>query len=153
MGGAGIRVWAVKRTFILLAAALRAAPDSVWQTFGTKRDGTLRQWTEWDFVPARPSEHKDARRGCRAGSVAPTRRGCGFILLASNVVSAQRALARGEELRTARRKRLRWHVYALSGRMSHTGNALKLRLHAGLAAIRQQVWEVFALPTQATYSG
>ena len=76
-------------------------------------------------------------------------------MLAYNVVSAQRALALGEELSTARLKRLRLWVYDVSGRMSHTGNTLKLRLHAGVEAIRrlQRVWEVFELPTQATYSG
>jgi hypothetical protein len=76
-------------------------------------------------------------------------------LMAYNVISAQRALALGEELRTARLKRLRLHLYTMSGRMSYTGNTLKLRLQAGLEAIRrlQRVWKVFALPTQATYSG
>lgn len=78
-----------------------------------------------------------------------------IVLLAYNVVSAQRALALGEELRPARLKRLRLWVYGLSGRMSYTGNTLKLRLHASVEAIArlQRVWEVFALPTQATYSG
>ena len=78
-----------------------------------------------------------------------------FVLLAYNVVSAQRALALGGELRTARLKRLRLWVYGLSGRMSYTGHTLRLRLHGGVEAIRrlQRIWEVFALPTQATYSG
>jgi hypothetical protein len=78
-----------------------------------------------------------------------------LVLLAYNVVSVQRALALGDDLRTARLKRLRLWVYGLSGRMSYTGNTLKLRLHASVAAIRQlqRVWKVFALPTQATYSG
>ena len=46
-------------------------------------------------------------------------------------------------------------MYGLSGRMSYTGNTLRLRLHGGVEAIRrlQRIWEVFALPTQATYSG
>ena len=78
-----------------------------------------------------------------------------LVLLAYNVVSVQRALALGDDLRSARLKRLRLWVYALSGRMSYTGNTLKLRLHASVEAIQrlQRVWEVFALPTHATYSG
>ena len=78
-----------------------------------------------------------------------------LVLLAYNVVSAQRALAWGEDLRPARLKRLRLWVYGLSGRMSYTGNTLRLRLHASVEAIArlQRVWAVFALPTQATYSG
>ena len=78
-----------------------------------------------------------------------------LVTMAYNVVSAQRALALGEEFQSARLKRLRLWVYGLSGRMSYTGNTLRLRLHAGAEAIRrlQRVWEVFVLPTQATYSG
>jgi hypothetical protein len=78
-----------------------------------------------------------------------------LVTLAYNVVSAQRALALGEELGTARLKRLRLWVYNVGGRMSHTGNTLRLRLHAGMDAMRrlERVWKVFALPTQATYSG
>jgi hypothetical protein len=215
-GAIGFAVSAVQSA--PLAAAVRAVPETQWRTFGTERDGTLRQWAEVDFVPALPSEHKDARPlryvglrlvkaqgelfadGSRyhdhavithrelpgdelltwhrqkAGTIEPVhdevkndlggaRLPSGkfganaawlrMILLAYNVVSAQRALALGEELRTARLKRLRLRVYALSGRMSYTGNTLKLRLHAGREAIRrlQRVWEVFVLPTQATYSG
>ena len=78
-----------------------------------------------------------------------------FVLLAYNVVSAQRVLALGEDLRPARLKRLRLWVYGLSGRMSYTGNTLRLRMHASVETIArlQRVWDVFALPTQATYSG
>ena len=74
---------------------------------------------------------------------------------AHNVVSAQRALALGEELGATRLKRLRLWVYDVSGRMSYSGNTLRLWLHAGVEAIGrlQRVWEGFALPTQATYSG
>jgi hypothetical protein len=201
-----------------LAAALRAVGEAQWQTFGTERDGTLRQWAEVDFVPGLPSEHKDARPlryvglrlvkaqgelfadGSRyhyhavitnrdlpgdellrwhrqkagtiehvhdevkndlgggrlpSGKFGANAAWLRFVLIAYNVVSAQRALALGDELQTARLKRLRLWVYALSGRMSYTGNTLKLRLHAGVAAIQrlQRIWEVFELPTQATYSG
>jgi hypothetical protein len=78
-----------------------------------------------------------------------------LVTLAYNVIRAQRALALGAELGTARLQRLRLWVYDVSGRMSHTGNTLRLRLHASVEAMHrlERVWEVFALPTQATYSG
>lgn len=201
-----------------LAAALRAVPETQWQSFGTERDGTVRQCAEVDFVPGLPSEHKDAQPlryvglrlvkaqgelfadgsrihyhavvtnrdlpgaellhwhrqkagtiehvhdevkndlgGARlpSGKLGANAAWLRIVTLAYNVVSAQRALALGEELGTARLKRLRLWVYDVSGRMSHTGNTLRLRLHAGVEAIGrwQRVWEVFALPTQATYSG
>jgi hypothetical protein len=201
-----------------LAAALRAVPEPQWQTFGTERDGTVRQCAAVDFVPGLPSEHKDtqplryvglrlvkaqgelfadgsryhyhavltnralpgaellqwhrqkagtiehvhdevknALGGARlpSGKFGANAAWLRLVTLAYNVVSAQRALALGEELGTARLKRLRLWVYDVSGRMSHTGNTLRLRLQAGVEALGrlQRVWEVFALPTQATYSG
>lgn len=215
-GAIGFAVSAVQTE--ALAAALRAVGDGQWQTFGTESDGTLRQWAELDFVPALPSEHKDAKPlryvglrlvkaqgelfadgsrnhyhavitnrdlpgaellrwhrqkagtiehvhdevkndlgGARlpSGKFGANAAWLRLVLLAYNVVSAQRALAFGEELRTARLKRLRLWVYGVSGRMNYTGKTLKLRLHAGAEAIQrwQRVWEVFALPTQASYSG
>jgi hypothetical protein len=201
-----------------LAAALRAVPETQWQTFGTENDGTVRQWAEVDFVPGLPSEHKAAKPlryvglrlvkaqgelfadgsrthyhavitnralpgaellhwhrqkagtiehvhdevkndlgGARlpSGKFGANAAWLRLVTLAYNVVSAQRALALGEELGTARLKRLRLWVYHVSGRMSHTGNTRRLRLHAGVEAMGrlQRVWAVFALPTQATYSG
>jgi hypothetical protein len=44
-----------------LAAAARAVREPDWHTFGKETDGTVRQWAELDYVPALPTEHKDAR--------------------------------------------------------------------------------------------
>jgi len=44
-----------------LAAAAQAVRESDWHTFGQDKDGTLRQTAELDYVPALPSEHKDAQ--------------------------------------------------------------------------------------------
>ena len=78
-----------------------------------------------------------------------------IALLAYNVISALRGLGLEGELRTAKLKKLRLLVLGLCGRMNRTGNRLKLRLCASVEAIRrlQRIWEVFALPTQATNTG
>ena len=44
-----------------LVAAAQAVRDSDWHTFGADADGTVRQTAELDYVPALPSEHKNAR--------------------------------------------------------------------------------------------
>lgn len=44
-----------------LAAAAQAVRESDWRTFGKDTDGTLRQTAELDYVPALPTENKDAR--------------------------------------------------------------------------------------------
>ncbi len=44
----------------LKAASSRTTEES-WHVFGQDADGTLRQWAELDYVPRRPSEHKDAK--------------------------------------------------------------------------------------------
>jgi hypothetical protein len=44
-----------------LAAAAQAVRESDWRTFGKDADGTLRQTAELDYVPALPTEDKDAR--------------------------------------------------------------------------------------------
>jgi hypothetical protein len=41
-----------------LGKAMKAAPESVWTTFGKESDGTLRQWAEVDFVPGEKVEKK-----------------------------------------------------------------------------------------------
>jgi len=73
-------------------------------------------------------------------------------LLAYNVVSAVRRLALNETERTARLKRFRLLVINLAGRMSRFRCTLRLRLCAPKEAIERmlKIWEVFALPTQAT---
>jgi hypothetical protein len=44
-----------------LAKSLVKLPDSSWKTFATEADGTLRQWTEVDFVPGEAGEKKDSK--------------------------------------------------------------------------------------------
>ena len=44
-----------------LTQALVRVKESAWQTFDKEEDGTLRQWTDLDFVPNDPYEHKDSR--------------------------------------------------------------------------------------------
>jgi len=57
-----------------VAATLRAGGDAQWQTCGTERDGTLRQWAALDLVPGVPSAHKDGWSRCGA-SCLPTAAG------------------------------------------------------------------------------
>lgn len=44
-----------------LSAVVKAVGEKEWETFDTEADGTLRQWTELDFVPSQKSEHKHSR--------------------------------------------------------------------------------------------
>jgi hypothetical protein len=56
-GAIGFAVSAVMSA--ALAAAVAQVPEKQWRTFGTKADGTLRQWAEVDFVPGEATEKKD----------------------------------------------------------------------------------------------
>jgi len=73
-------------------------------------------------------------------------------LMAYNLVSAMRRLALNAAERTVRLKKFRLLVIHLAGRMSRFQNTLRLRFCAAKEAIArvQKIWEVFALPTQAT---
>ena len=75
-----------------------------------------------------------------------------LALMAYNVVSAIRRLALTPEERTVRLKKFRLLVVHLSGRMSRFQCTLRLRFCATKAAIARvlRIWDVFALPTQAT---
>jgi hypothetical protein len=44
-----------------LVEAARAVGEGQWHTLAREQDGTLRQWAELDYVPALPSETKQAR--------------------------------------------------------------------------------------------
>ena len=44
-----------------LARAILQVQESVWKTFATEADGTLRQWAEADFVPGEAGENKDSK--------------------------------------------------------------------------------------------
>ena len=73
-------------------------------------------------------------------------------LLAYNIVSATRRMCLSAADRTVRMKRFRLLVINLAGRMSRFQCTLRLRFCAGKEAIERvlKIWEVFALPTQAT---
>ena len=73
-------------------------------------------------------------------------------LIAYNIVSATRRLCLSEEERTVRLKKFRLLVINLAGRMSRFQCTLRLRFCASKEAIKRvmKIWEVFALPTQAT---
>jgi len=75
-----------------------------------------------------------------------------MALLSYNVASAIKGLCFSPEERTARLKRYRLLLVDLSGRMSRFQCKLRLRFCASAEAIQRvkRVWEVFALPTQAT---
>jgi len=75
-----------------------------------------------------------------------------LALLSYNIASAIKGLCFSPEERTARFKRYRLLLIHLSGRMSRFQCTLRLRFCASPKAIArvQKVWEVFALPTQAT---
>ena len=73
-------------------------------------------------------------------------------LLTYNLASAIKGLCFSPEERTARFKKYRLLIVHLAGRMSRFRCTLRLRFCASKEAIArvQKVWEVFALPTQAT---
>ena len=75
-----------------------------------------------------------------------------LALLTYNIASAIKGLCFSPAERTARFKRYRLLLVHLSGRMSRFRCKLRLRFCASPEAIArvQKVWEVFALPTQAT---
>lgn len=75
-----------------------------------------------------------------------------LALLTYNLVSATRGLCFSPEERTVRMKKFRLMLIHLAGRMNRNNCVMGLRLRACPEAIArmQQVWEVFALPTQAT---
>ena len=75
-----------------------------------------------------------------------------LALLSYNIASAIKGLCFCPQERTARFKRYRLLLVNLAGRMNRFQCKLRLRLCASKEAIARmlKVWEVFALPTQAT---
>jgi hypothetical protein len=75
-----------------------------------------------------------------------------LALLTYNMASAIKGLCFSPQERTARFKKYRLLLVHLAGRMSRFQCKLRLRFCASKEAIArvQKVWEVFALPTQAT---
>jgi hypothetical protein len=73
-------------------------------------------------------------------------------LLTYNIVSAIKGLCLEGEERTARMKRFRLLVVHLAGRMNRNNCVMGLRFCTDAKGLQrmQRVWQVFALPTQAT---
>ncbi len=122
-----------------------------------ERDGG--RLLEWHREKAGTVEHThDEVKNELGGGQMPSRRfgvnGAWFklALLAYNLVSALKGLCLEGEERTARLKKFRLLLIHLAGRMNRNNCVMGLRLCAQEKAIRrmQRVWEVFALPTQAT---
>jgi hypothetical protein len=104
--------------------------------------------------------HEEVKNGLGGGRLPSGKFGANaawfrLALMAYNVVSAMRGLALGGALRTAKLKRLRLWVFALCGRMSCSGGTLRLRLSTDAEGIKRlrKIWDVFWLPTQASFSG
>ena len=75
-----------------------------------------------------------------------------IALLTYNLISAIKGLCLEPGERTARLKRFRLLLIHVAGRMNRNNCVMGLRLCHNTAALKrmQQVWKVFALPTQAT---
>jgi len=75
-------------------------------------------------------------------------------LLTYNIISAMKGLCLEEPERTARMKRFRLMFIHVAGRMNRNDCVMGLRLCNNTEAIKrmQKIWQVFALPTQATSS-
>jgi hypothetical protein len=73
-------------------------------------------------------------------------------LLTYNMVSAIKGLCLAGEERSARLKKFRLLVIHVAGRMNRNNCVMGLRLCNNVAALKrlQRIWQVFALPTQAT---
>jgi hypothetical protein len=114
---------------------------------------------EWHREKAGTVEHThDEVKNELGGGQMPSQRfgvnGAWFklALLAYNVVSAMKGLCLEGEERTVRLKKFRLLMINLAGRMNRNNCVMGLRLCAEGRAVKrmQRVWEVFALPTQAT---
>jgi hypothetical protein len=75
-----------------------------------------------------------------------------IVLLTYNIASAIKGLCFSMEERTARFKRYRLLAVYVSGRMNRNKSVMSLRLCASPATIARlaTIWQVFALPTQAS---
>jgi hypothetical protein len=101
--------------------------------------------------------HDEVKNQLGGGHVPSQRFGVNSVwfklsLLTYNIVSAIKRLCLEEEERTARLKKFRLLVIHLAGRMNRNNCVMGLRLCQNAPALRRllRIWEVFALPTQAT---
>lgn len=198
-----------------LADTLKAVSERQWNTYDTDGDGTLRQWTEVDFVPNESYERKDIRplryiglrlvkpqgelfadgekkkhfavvsnrtedgafilrwQRLKAGTVEHVhdelKNGLGggqmpsgkfganaawfrIACIAYNVVEALRSQWPDEELRTAKLKRLRFHIFSMTGRIVRDRRKIRLRFVASSAWIQRLIglFDLFPLITRTT---
>lgn len=114
---------------------------------------------QWQREKAGTVEHvHDEVKNALAGGHVPSQRfGANAAwfklnLLAYNLGSAIKGLCLAEDERLVRWKKLRWLLVHLAGRLNRNNCVLRLRFCAAPEAIArlQKVWEVFALPTQAS---
>jgi len=114
---------------------------------------------EWHREKAGTVEHThdEVKNGLGGGRMPSQRFGVNaawfkLALLAYNVVSAMKGLCLEGEERTARLKRFRLILIHVPGRMNRNNCVMGLRLCNDRKVIERmkKVWEVFALPTQAT---
>lgn len=114
---------------------------------------------EWHREKAGTVEHvHDEIKNWLAGGHMPSQRfGVNAVwfklaLLTYNVISAIRGLCFSPEDRTVRLKKFRLLLIHLAGRMNRNNCVMGLRLCASPEAIARmrRVWQIFALPTQAT---
>jgi len=125
----------------------------------TNRDLPGDKLLEWHREKAGTVEHvHDEIKNWLAGGHVPSQRfGVNaawfkMALLTYNLTSAIRGLCFSPEERTVRLKKFRLLLIHLAGRMNRNNCVMGLRLCASYEAIARmkKVWQVFALPTQAT---
>ncbi len=125
----------------------------------TNLDGEGARWLKWHREKAGTVEHvhDEVKNGLGGGHMpsqhfAVNAAWFKLSLLTYNIASAIKGLCFSPEERTARFKKYRLLLVHLAGRMSRFRCKLRLRFCASKEAIDrvQNVWEVFALPTQAT---
>jgi hypothetical protein len=125
----------------------------------TNRDLPGDKLLEWHREKAGTVEHvHDEIKNWLAGGHVPSQRfGVNaawfkMALLTYNLTRAIRGLCFSPEDRTVRLKKFRLLLIHLAGRMNRNNCVMGLRLCASYEAIARmkKVWQVFALPTQAT---
>jgi len=114
---------------------------------------------EWHREKAGTVEHThdEVKNGLGGGHVPSQRFGVNsawfkISLLTYNIVSAIKGLCLEGQERTARMKKFRLLLIHVAGRMNRNNCVMGLRLCNNVAALKrmQKVWQVLALPTQAT---
>lgn len=127
----------------------------------TNRDTAADKLLNWHREKAGTIEHvHDEIKNALGGGHMPSQRFAvnaawfKFALLSYNLASAIKGLCFDPEERSVRFKKYRLLMVHLAGRMNRNKCVMGLRLCAPLVAIARmkRVWDVFALPTQATHA-